>query len=100
MKYIIIRPEDGTEFPVFCVAPKTHADLATAWRRNDRSTIVAAGFVDFGPFPSTGQVATFGESVSLKMGPRPQDARIISTFYRTTLATAVPPPNAAQHSQG
>lgn len=86
MKYLFIRDAEGLEFPVFCLAPKTHAEMATAWRRNDQSKVVSAGFCEFGPF---GQVATFGFSTSLNLGPRADDARLIAAFYKAGLATAV-----------
>jgi len=85
MKYIIITDEIGVEFPVFCLAPQSHQELATAWRRNDSLRVVSAGFVEFA---ADGSATVFGRSTGLNLGPRPQDARIISTFYHLTLKTA------------
>lgn len=85
MKYVIIQEPDGSEFPVFCVAPQTHAELATAWRRNDSRKVVAAGFVEF---LATGAALVFGRSTSLDLGPRPRDAALITTFTMATLTMA------------
>jgi hypothetical protein len=86
MKYLIIKDaESGFTFPVFCVAPQTHADLATAWRRSDARQVMSAGFVCF---YADGSAETFGESVSLRLRPRPEDAAIITAFYRATLQSA------------
>lgn len=85
MKYIIVREQQGLETPVFCLAPRTHAELATAWRRDDSRCIVSAGFVEFLPEG----VRTFGRSTSLNLGPRPHDARLIAAFYKATLAAGL-----------
>lgn len=85
MKYIILRESDGIEFPVFCLAPKTHADMAAAWRRDDRLHIVSAGFVEFLPEG----VRTFGFSTTLHLAARERDARLIAAFYKAQLATAL-----------
>lgn len=82
MKYLIIRDAHGVEFPVFCVAPQTHAEMATAWRRSDSNRVVAGGFVELLP----ACVRVFGHSTSLALYPRPQDAQLIAAFYRATLA--------------
>jgi hypothetical protein len=102
MKYVMIRNARGNEFPVFCLAPQTHADLAAAWRRDDRSQVVGAGFVEFvmgytdpenpaltpdgKPATSVMFARTFGHSESLQLSPRPQDAGIITAFYLGTVA--------------
>ncbi|HSV93123.1 MAG TPA: hypothetical protein VLH81_08600 [Desulfobacterales bacterium] len=93
MKYLIIRDQHGQEFPVFCLAPKTHEQMATAWlgARNSRGLpaeapcegrVIAAGFVEFLP----AGVRVFGHSTSLNLYPRPQDAQLIAAVYRATLA--------------
>lgn len=91
MKYLIIRDLEGMEFPVFCLAPLKHEQMATAWRRDEGMRVVSAGFVEFGP----AGVRTFGYSDSLNLYPRPQDARLIATFYKVTLelgANSAPAP--------
>lgn len=82
MKYIFIRRPNGDEFPVFCLAPQKHSEMATAWRRDDRSQVVSAGFCEFLP---AGIVRVFGRSDSLNFGPRPGDAATISAYYLGTL---------------
>jgi hypothetical protein len=87
MKYLIIRDEHGLETPVFCLAPKTHEQMATAWRRDANSRVVSAGFCEIFPTlpDEMPRVRTFGFSSSLNIGPRPQDARIIAGFYKLTV---------------
>lgn len=84
MKYLIIQEADGTEFPVFCCAPQTHAELATAWRRTGPRKVVAAGFVEF---RASGVAVVFGRSDSLDLGPRPdRDAALITAMHLGTVA--------------
>lgn len=85
MKYLMIEDATGLRFPVFCCAPQTHADMATAWRRDDSRKVCSAGFVCF---YADGTAETFGASASLNLRPRPEDAAIITAFYRATLKNA------------
>lgn len=85
MKYLMIQDGDGLEFPVFCLAPRTHAEMAKAWRRNDSSRVLSGGFVEFLPEG----VRCFGFSSSLNLAPRERDARIIAAFYKAQLSTAL-----------
>lgn len=94
MKYIIIEDERGGEFPVFCLAPQKHAEMATAWRRDETRRVVAAGFCEF-ISPLAGETAwgvrVFGESDSLNLGNRgAKDEALISVMYHGTLAMAKP----------
>jgi hypothetical protein len=82
MKYLIIQESDGSEFPVFCVAPLTHAQLAAAFRPDDRRRVVAAGFVEF---LASGAALVFGRSESLQLGPRPKDAALITALTMATV---------------
>lgn len=86
MKYIIIQDELGGEFAVFCLAPQTHAEMATAWRRDTTRRVVAAGFCEF---LSTGHAIVFGRSDSLNLGNRgTQDAAMITAMYLGTVEMA------------
>ncbi len=86
MKYLIIRDQHGQEFPVFCLAPKTHEQMAAAWRRDETCRVVSAGFCEFIQTAVHGMcVRTFGFSSSLQLYPRPQDARLIAAFYKVTV---------------
>lgn len=90
MKYLIIQGEDGAEFPVFCCAPQTHADMARAWRRTPASRVVSAGFCSIIVSPNGDDaavpvwVATYGRSESLNLHPRKEDARLIAAFLHAT----------------
>jgi len=88
MKYAIIQDIDsGLEFPVFCLAPRTHEEMATAWRPDpQKRRVVSAGFCYF----TRHQVTTYGHSQSLNLGPRQDDARIIAAYYRATLLSNNP----------
>lgn len=86
MKYIILREPDGSEFPVFCLAPQTHAELAAAWQsRGPARRPVAAGFVEF---LASGAAIVFGYSDSLRLGPRPADAALITAMHMGTVTMA------------
>jgi hypothetical protein len=86
MKYIMIQDSDGLEFPVFGVAPLTHAQLAAAFRPDDSRRVVSAGFVEFLP---TGAALVFGHSESLGLGPRPgRDAALITAMHFGTVRMA------------
>lgn len=85
MKYVMIQRANGTEFPVFCLAPQTHLELAGAWCRDTAHRPVAAGFCEFLP---TGQAIVFGRSHSLQLENRPADAAVISMFYKATVEMA------------
>lgn len=86
MKYLILEPAEGVkDFPVVqCFfAPTLHKEVAARWAATH--TPVSAGFVDFSP---DGDVATFGASTSLQLAPRLQDAAILKSLNRATLAMA------------
>jgi hypothetical protein len=86
MKYVIIQDRDGLEFPVFGVAPVTHAQLAAAFRPDDTRRVVAAGFVEFLP---TGAAIVFGRSESLDIGTRPdRDGALIAAMHLGTVRMA------------
>jgi hypothetical protein len=85
MKYIIIRRPDGTEHVYGCMCPDTHAELATAHRRNDASVVVAAGFCEFITANGRTIVQTFGRSESLNLGRRSEDAKLIEVSYNLTV---------------
>ena len=79
LKYVRLRRGDETAF-VFGFAPMSHADLATGhlaagWRPE------SAGFACLGPACG---VTTYGESVSLNLRPREDDAGRIAAYYRVT----------------
>ena len=81
LKYVMVREESsGIEFPVFACAPVTHEAMATAWRRNDSRRVVSAGFCQL----TATHAITYGYSMSLRMGPRDEDARLIAVFTRVT----------------
>ncbi len=92
MKYIVIAPADGEPFPVFCCAPQSHAEMASAWRRTPASRVLSAGFFYVAACwpPSVVNVATYGRSESLNLGPRPEDARLIAAAIATTLCLNAP----------
>lgn len=79
LKYVRLSRGDETAF-VFGFAPMSHADLANAhraagWRPE------SAGFACLGPACG---VTTYGESVSLNLRPREDDAGRIAAYYRVT----------------
>ena len=85
MKYCIFLRPDGTEFAAFCLAPQTHAELAAAWRRNESTRVVSAGYVRL---HADGFAETYGESITLALKPRDTDAKFIAAFYRATTCDA------------
>jgi len=91
MKFVFIRRADGTEFPVFSLAPQSHLELAQAWLTST-SEVVSAGFVEF----HNDQAFVFGWSTTLQLSPRPGDAGTLGAFYRATVAAGraaqTPPP--------
>lgn len=110
MKYIIFDDPQAGEFAVFCLAPQTHAQMATAWRRDPTRRVVSAGFCEFvapvsprmtgenrGQPPGGEHAATrpctivrvFGRSESLNLGNRgAKDAALITAMYLGTVAMA------------
>jgi len=88
MKYLILDPRPGvkdfTRVACFC-APTLHKDEAEKWAATHAP--VAAGFIEVG---GGGAVRTFGRSDSLGLAPRPNDAALIASFIRATLAMAQP----------
>jgi hypothetical protein len=85
MKYVMLRPlKPGTDFPVFCLAPQTHAMLASRFAGDARP--IAAGFCEFYAADGAAKVRTFGFSNSLNLGPGRLDAALIEGFYNGTLA--------------
>ena len=98
MKYIVLKDERGGEFAVFCLAPQTHAEMATAWRRDTTRRVVAAGFCEF---LSTGHAIVFGQSDSLNLGNRgTQDAALISAMYLGTVEMARRSDGSARRGRG
>ncbi len=84
MKYVIVRERSGVERILFCFTPTTHHELAQVFGRATGAEPVSAGFVEF----LGAQARTYGESVSLDLKPRDQDARLISALYRATAVTS------------
>lgn len=81
MKYIIALAPDKIEQPVLFTAPLSHRDMATMLE-GEGYTLVSAGFMRFG---LGAVITTHDRSVSLELDPRPQDAALLTAFYRATL---------------
>ncbi len=69
-KYIILE-QSGMEIPVVFSRFLQHEDLAVALKHR----VCSAGFCELGP---AGKWIAGGESVSLKLNSRPQDAEILN----------------------
>lgn len=82
MKYLIVRRQGEPEQIVAFAGSISHADMATILQA-DGFALISAGFV---AFHADGSATTHDRSVSLNLGPRPQDAAFIATFHRTLLA--------------
>lgn len=81
MKYLIAQRKDDAEQPVLFTAPLSHRAMADMLELEGYK-ILSAGFCRF---ERGATVTTHDRSESLNLGPRPQDAQLIGTFYRATL---------------
>lgn len=90
MKYIIYREADGGEFPLFCLAPVSHRDLAgLATAARPGRTVVSAGFVEITEVAAGSLARCFGASESLGLAARPEaDSRLIGALYSATIQNA------------
>ncbi|HEY1791535.1 MAG TPA: hypothetical protein VGG34_01340 [Opitutaceae bacterium] len=79
LRYVAMRSKSGVERYFFTIDPATHFEIAQAFSKMG-DLPVAAGFVSFGPDGTK----TFGESIGLKMGPRPEDRLMIEDFAEVT----------------
>lgn len=85
MKYVRLESSRDERF-VFAVAPTTHAELAEAFAPKGYRP-VSAGFIQIDPL-AEGGVRTIGDSLSLKLAPLPEDARLIGFLYGATVSQA------------
>ena len=96
LKYVVIRERNGTERYFFCLPPTTHYELADTFAKATGGRVVSAGFVTL-----LGATArTLGESESLKLKPRDEDARVISAMYRVTARMSPPVQHQTHQSYG
>jgi hypothetical protein len=82
MKYVFLLHPDGTEFPVFCLAPTSHRELA-APHVAAGCRPVSAGYLRV---HAGGSITTGDESITLGLKPRPEDARLLTALYTATLS--------------
>ncbi len=80
LKYIIVRDRDEVESAILFPERVIHRDVARIHRASD-VRVVSAGFVQIGHMDGESICATFGDSESLRMKPRPEDAEVISKDF-------------------
>lgn len=85
MKYIILETK-ADPMPVLVIgfSPLSHVLIADSFLRVG-CVPVSAGFARFTP---AGAIETFGRSVSLNLSPKPDDGKLLTAFYNSTLKTA------------
>jgi hypothetical protein len=84
MKYVMLEKMDDMPRVRCGWDPDTHEDIAAPLMARG-FVAVSAGFVRT---TAEGQAETYGESTSLKLSSRPEDARFINAFNRAERKTA------------
>lgn len=86
MKYLMLREQDGGEFPFLFCSPYTHLEVGLMLQGHRAGrTLVSAGFVEINP---QGLARCFGRSESLNLDSRSSDSAHLTAFYQATLSSA------------